>query len=508
MTDRDVVTHIIAAVEIGLNVDKMTKKSGNDIDNVKTAAEFVLCHMLNSVGHYPPTNESAQVSAIKSEQDEVYDGESGETSKYVRYFLFDDMFIFSVIDQPDEKGGPACTIITRDVTGKYIWDSKLIYDPLPQPYAQIEPRGKWTGSTSNGLTGHTPEQETNSLVVTFSEPAKLKDRAGVDKLESLIDEEEQLEQGFTQNNKDYMSMDLSILPPKLPPKYDKECKFQMSRLILSHLGFFNHNLQSRFCQLQPNAKLLRSLRLLDAAPERDCHKIGVIYVKEGQDQQQEILCNMGGSDRYEKFLDSLGWRTTLNKHLGFLGGLDATMNSTGSEAPYYADYKLEVMFHVPSMMPTTKKEPQQIHKKRHVGNDHVNIIWTEHTRDYYKNTIVSHFNFVHIVIYPLVNGLFRVDVHVKDENQTPLFGPLCVGSIVLSEHVLAPLVRNTALSGNRLARKHSTGYSKPYVSRKALIAELAQRYKSKLDTSKYYATMFMSKQDSVPILDPTSVSKK
>lgn len=88
-----------------------------------------------------------------------------------------------------------------------------------------------------------------------------------------------------------------------------------------------------------------------------------------------------------------------------------------------------------------------------------------------------------------------------------MFGPLVVGSTLLSEHILAPLVRNTALSANRLARKHSTGYSKPYVSRKALIAELAQRYKAKLDTSKYYNTMFLSKADMVPVLDPVTGKK-
>lgn len=153
-------------------------------------------------------------------------------------------------------------------------------------------------------------------------------------------------------------------------------------------------------------------------------------------------------------------------------------------------------------MPTSKKEPQQIHKKRHVGNDHVNIIWSEHSRDYYKNTIISHFNFIHIVIYPLKCGLYRIDVMVKEPN-TPIFGPLVVGSTLVSESILGAMVRMTALNGNRHARKSSTGYQKPYVSRKQLITEMAQRYKAKLEPNKYYTSVFLSKADSLPLVDPS-----
>lgn len=56
-----------------------------------------------------------------------------------------------------------------------------------------------------------------------------------------------------------------------------------------------------------------------------------------------------------------------------MGGLDPFL-STGKVAPYHATYNYECMFHVPTMMPNNYKDPQQIHKKRHVGNDHVHIV--------------------------------------------------------------------------------------------------------------------------------------
>lgn len=48
--------------------------------------------------------------------------------------------------------------------------------------------------------------------------------------------------------------------------------------------------------------------------------------------------------------------------------------SLSQHAPYVATYNYECIFHVPTMMPNNYKDPQQIHKKRHVGNDHVQIV--------------------------------------------------------------------------------------------------------------------------------------
>lgn len=101
--------------------------------------------------------------------------------------------------------------------------------------------------------------------------------------------------------------------------------------------------------------------------------------------------------------------TVSKNQSGFLGGLDPQM-TTGRFAPYYADHSVEVIFHVPTMMPNNPSDEQQIHKKRHVGNDHVTIVWSEHAYAYRPNTITSQFNHVHIVITPLKCGLYHVRI--------------------------------------------------------------------------------------------------
>ena len=52
---------------------------------------------------------------------------------------------------------------------------------------------------------------------------------------------------------------------------------------------------------------------------------------------------------------------------------------------------------------------------RHLGNDEVQIIWSEHRRDYRRGIIPTEFGDVLIIIYPLQNGLFRIQINRKPE---------------------------------------------------------------------------------------------
>lgn len=173
---------------------------------------------------------------------------------------------------------------------------------------------------------------------------------------------------------------------------------------------------------------------------------------------------------------------------GYIGGLDRRLTN-GSVSPYWATQLQEVIFHDVTAMPTVvchkslfffpltslqETDEQQILKKRHVGNDLVHIVWSEHSRDYRPGTITSQFNDAHIVIYPLPNGLFRIQIFRKDERA--LFGPLCDGMVV-TKALLPQLVRQTALNANRYVRANSAAYTRPYVTRQKAIMELVAKHK-------------------------------
>lgn len=270
------------------------------------------------------------------------------------------------------------------------------------------------------------------------------------------------------------------------------------RLFLAQAGLLpsatsDAQMRRRIKLLENGPKLERSLRNLDKSPTRETMKIGVIYVAPAQRTQQELLKNERGSAAYDRFLAQLGWEVSLLHHRGFTGGLDCNPRSlsNGKTSLYYAHAHCEVMFHVVTKMPTKPGDPQQIDKKRHVGNDYVHIVWTDNdAHDYDPSTITSHFNDVQIVIHPLrrnQRGLYLVKIYAKDK--VPLFGPLQSG-MVIHEDDLTTLVRQTAMNANRVCRSQTNVYVPPYPTRKKLVDEIVERYATEYQESQLLSMLF------------------
>lgn len=190
---------------------------------------------------------------------------------------------------------------------------------------------------------------------------------------------------------------------------------------------------------------------------RECVKVGLIYIPHGLEEQEALLKNGVASDGYKEFVSGLGWNIDINTHKGYTGGLDP-LSKTGNTAPYYANCGVEVMYHDLVRMPTDPNDPNQINKKRHVGNDIVHIVWSEHVRDYSPKTISGAFGDSVIIIYPLPNGLYRIQVAKKQK--TPFFGPLQHGMTV-TKQLLPIVVRLTAINAFRYIRSLQEGYERP-----------------------------------------------
>lgn len=248
------------------------------------------------------------------------------------------------------------------------------------------------------------------------------------------------------------------------------------RLLMQQLGLLSplSPLTGSLDRMVPTEKYKRNAMMVDKAPGRSVHKVGLIYVREGQDNQNDILANDKGSALYTDFVAGLGWTVDIATHRGYLGGLDRNC-SCGTTTLYWADSLTEVVFHEVVQMPTKEGDLQQIQKKRHVGNDFVHVVWCEHVRDYNPLTITSQFNDAHIVIYPLPSGLFRVQVFRNPQN--PLFGPLQHG-MVLNKELLAMLVRETAINADRViaVQLNPEPFNRPYLNRQRLLFETTERY--------------------------------
>ncbi|KAF4978127.1 hypothetical protein FZEAL_5459 [Fusarium zealandicum] len=151
----------------------------------------------------------------------------------------------------------------------------------------------------------------------------------------------------------------------------------------------------------------RAIRVFDRSSTVDGHKVGVIYIGEGQTDEVEILANVSGSSDYMEFLNNLGTLTKLKGATFNTHGLDREFDSDGQYTFCWRDRVTEIVFHVTTQMPTNPDhDPRCTLKKRHIGNDFVNIVFNDSGLPFMFDTFPGDFNFVHIVITPASRASF------------------------------------------------------------------------------------------------------
>ncbi|KAK5654858.1 hypothetical protein OQA88_6894 [Cercophora sp. LCS_1] len=145
----------------------------------------------------------------------------------------------------------------------------------------------------------------------------------------------------------------------------------------------------------------RAIRIFDRSSTVDGHKIGVIYIGEGQTKETEILANTIGGPDYLEFLKNLGALAKLKGATFNTQGLDRSSDIDGRYTYCWRDRVTEIVFHVITQMPTNlERDPRCDLKKRHIGNDHVSIVWNDSGLPFKFDMFPSQFNYVYIVITP------------------------------------------------------------------------------------------------------------
>ncbi|KAL2268654.1 hypothetical protein VTJ83DRAFT_3500 [Remersonia thermophila] len=165
----------------------------------------------------------------------------------------------------------------------------------------------------------------------------------------------------------------------------------------------------------------RAIRVFDRNSAVDGHKVGVIYIGEGQTREAEILANTSGSPDYHRFLKGLGVLTKLKGATFNTQGLDRSDDLDGKYTYCWRDRVTEIVFHVTTQMPTNlQTDPQCNMKKRHIGNDYVNIVWNDSGLPFRFDMFPSQFNYVYIVITPTPHRSF-VEARSTDDDGTTRF---------------------------------------------------------------------------------------
>ncbi|XP_065565417.1 uncharacterized protein LOC136030399 isoform X2 [Artemia franciscana] len=150
-------------------------------------------------------------------------------------------------------------------------------------------------------------------------------------------------------------------------------------------------------------------------------KVGVIYVKDGQYTEEEILDNNEHSPQFEEFIHILGEKCRLKGFDKYKGGLDTVHDLTGLFSVYTNWRGIEIMFHVSTLLPYEKNDPQKLQRKRHVGNDIVCVVFLESDSTKFSPACIkSHFlhTFILVKVSPkcrLRPTRFEVSVVSRDE---------------------------------------------------------------------------------------------
>ncbi|MCJ1353091.1 MAG: Tuberous sclerosis 2-like protein [Icmadophila ericetorum] len=153
--------------------------------------------------------------------------------------------------------------------------------------------------------------------------------------------------------------------------------------------------------LPDNEITRRAISTFDRSDTVDGYKIGVVYIGCKQISESEILANTRGSQAFENLLAGLGARVGLRGAKFNTQGLDRESDLDGTHTYAWRDRLTEIVYHVSTMMPTNlENDPQCVNKKRHLGNDYVNIHWNESGLPFQYNASTSQFNYVNIVVTP------------------------------------------------------------------------------------------------------------
>lgn len=234
----------------------------------------------------------------------------------------------------------------------------------------------------------------------------------------------------------------------------------------------------------------RAIAAFDRTPVVDFHKVGILYLGPGQQDEHQILSNQVGSPSYRRFLQSLGKLVRLkdNKKI-YTGGLDTSNDIDGEYAYVWSDKVTQMIFHTTTLMPSpaNPQDTSYSSKKRHIGNDFINIYFDDSELPFKFDVIKSQFNFINIVITPVSINFSKHKIFTKDEETpvSPIIKPVrtdmlatktkeyykvrayCKPGVpaifaachlkIISEDSLAGFVRNLALISSKFATVWNSG---------------------------------------------------
>lgn len=242
-------------------------------------------------------------------------------------------------------------------------------------------------------------------------------------------------------------------------------------------------------QARVNVEVPRMLQQLDecvGSGERT-YKVGSLYCDSGQSTEEHMYGNRQCSSGYQSFLDAIAGQVELLGFEGFRGGLDTKDGQTGSYS-YYTEFGegYQIMFHVASLLPYTECDPQQVLRKRHIGNNIVTVVFlVKGAEPFDVGVFLSKFQHIFILVRDVSpdHSSPRYEVATVRKGDVPAFGPaLPVDGIFDATDITTGVFKEFLLT--KIINAENAGYRSIGMTRlsqrtrTALLEELTSAYDS------------------------------
>jgi len=206
-----------------------------------------------------------------------------------------------------------------------------------------------------------------------------------------------------------------------------------------------------------------------------------LYCKKGQKTEGEMFGNENGSEAFEEFLNVLGDKIQLKGWEGFRGGLNTTMDITGTHSVFTQYSGYNIMFHVSTLMPFSQNETQQLERKRHIGNDIVTIIFQDEPGLRYSPLTISS-QFLHVFFGIELMGKdqqgpkYRLNVCTNDK--VPSYGPPLPSSPVFTKNDLKHFLLAKMINSEKAAYLAPAFQARRKRTLKGLLGQIHEKFYS------------------------------
>eukprot|EP00004_Rigifila_ramosa_P009403 TRINITY_DN2092_c0_g1_i1.p1 TRINITY_DN2092_c0_g1~~TRINITY_DN2092_c0_g1_i1.p1 ORF type:complete len:1144 (-),score=323.78 TRINITY_DN2092_c0_g1_i1:64-3462(-) len=462
---------------------------------VQKTAQCAIQHLIYTVGFFPRvslgTSHISSVTTEASVLSQFYPTLPPHVAyaKYVENFFLEDSTILTVVDLSD-KTNLRGVIIVRDCRGRHAWFTETKYyhktPALPDTSPSANPPFLEREKSASATVTLPPSHDTYANLPTSA---------------SVLSEHLSSEQKQTQEYFAKFEVQTATLKANLSEKAHQlsVCVSgsvsggpPLSRVLLSHLGYLSDDARRTFFTLNSDERTWKTLQGLDSFPERDAHSCVVLYVPNVCTLEALLSPAPSISTAFSDFVNGLGTMKNLATHAAF----DHLTVSAGPALPYFSTFCSEIAFYVPAIFGAPPPKPEA--HAEIVKHSAVKIIWVEwqDNHELLLTQFQSSGTFLHIVVYPLSSGLFRVRVINKlggewtDQSLFPL-----VDNMILSAAVLPSILRDAVLSlSEKLKHALNKDTSSPYLSwapwqKRKLKIESIEMTKNDPDLSEFYASV-------------------